>query len=641
MKLKIRQEHILLLLILVLGTILRTYKLQDIPFTHDELSVVFRSGYTSFSELITDGIMPDVHPAGVQVFMNYWVAVFGDSEVAVKFPFILFGILSIFLVYRLGKDWFGEDVGLASAAFVSAMEYMIMHSQTARPYASGLFFSLLMVYAWQRYLFSPGKRQYLWLTAYVVASAICAYNHYFSLMFAAITAATGIFFINRRQILPYLIGCLSIFILFIPHLRIFFFQFRQKGVGGWLGKPDNDYIFDYLGYVFQYSPYILVIVAGIIIAGIISGESRKLLRNRFFYISLAWFFIPFLTAFFYSRYVNAVLQLRVMIFFFPFLLFLITGNLPALKKPFRIILPMLICLVVSLSLILERRYYKLFYKSCYQEIIVETDLSIKEVGKDNCLVFIDSHKRISEYYYDRLDIQFDHYRMDGFENMAELTKLLGRSNAKFVSLGVDSRSELVLPSIILDHYPNMVKKIDYQGGNYYLFSKDDSTPYSNKFSSTNNFNTEEDHWSHGVDSLYTDSAGISGSTAYFLGNSHEFGPTFSVPLNVFADHKNDLIDVSVSVRNLDSLNNGIIVLSLRGKEELVVWRSAFLSDYDPLTGEWYTAHHTFRPGPNFKNPDLELQVYVWNKEKERFLIDDFRVRTRPGNPLLFGLTEKL
>ncbi|KKK78631.1 hypothetical protein LCGC14_2841620, partial [marine sediment metagenome] len=31
MKLKIRQEHILLLLILVLGTILRTYKLQDIP----------------------------------------------------------------------------------------------------------------------------------------------------------------------------------------------------------------------------------------------------------------------------------------------------------------------------------------------------------------------------------------------------------------------------------------------------------------------------------------------------------------------------------------------------------------------------------------------------------------------------------
>ena len=70
------------------------------------------------------------------------------------------------------------------------------------------------------------------------------------------------------------------------------------------------------------------------------------------------------------------------------------------------------------------------------------------------------------------------------------------------------------------------------------------TANSYKFSSTNSFDEAEDHWSHGVDSLYTDTTGISRSTAYYLGNSHEFGPTFTIPLNEFADHKNDLIDVS-------------------------------------------------------------------------------------------------
>ncbi|MCK4746878.1 MAG: glycosyltransferase family 39 protein, partial [Bacteroidales bacterium] len=309
MKRTIENKHILLLAILILGSLLRMYNLKEIPFTHDELSVVFRTGYDSFRELITEGVMPDVHPAGIQVFMNYWVALFGDSQTAVKIPFILFGIFSIFLVYKLGEEWFGESVGLVSAAFVSALEYMVMHSQTARPYSSGLLFSLLMVYAWQRYLFKPGKYPLRWLLGYILASALCAYNHYFSLLFAALVGVTGVLFIRKKQILPYIFAGVVIFILYIPHLKIFFFQFREKGVEGWLGKPDNDFILEYIGYVFHFSPYVLTLVAGIILAGIISGQTRLLLRNKYFYISLAWFFIPFLTGFFYSRYVNAVLQL--------------------------------------------------------------------------------------------------------------------------------------------------------------------------------------------------------------------------------------------------------------------------------------------------------------------------------------------
>ncbi|MFC2112506.1 glycosyltransferase family 39 protein [Bacteroidota bacterium] len=639
MKIKVRQEHILLLIILLLGTLLRTYNLKDIPFTQDELSVVFRTGYTSFSELISEAVRPDVHPAGVQVFMNYWVALFGDSETAVKFPFILAGILSIFLVYRLGREWFGGDVGLASAAFMAAMEYMVMFSQTARPYASGLLFSLIMVYAWQRYLFRPGNQPYLWLVTYVLASAICVYNHYFSLMFAAIVGATGVFFINRRRILPYLLACLSIFFLFIPHLRIFFFQFQEKGVEGWLAKPDNDFIFEYIGYAFHFSPYVMVIVVAILVGGLISGQSNKLLSNRFFYISLAWFFIPFLIAFFYSRYVSAVLQYRVMIFFFPFLLFLFTGNLPELKKPLRIILPLLICLVLTLSLILERRYYKLYYHSRFKEIILETDRSISDLGADNCLVFLDSHERISEYYYEKLGIRFDHHQVDKMSGLAEFIKLLEQSDTKYVSLGVDSQTDLVLPNIILDHYPHMLKKIDYQGGNYYLFSREGTTPYN--FIRVNEFSQTIENWTGGLDSLRIDTAGFSDNSSYYYDRQHEFGPTFTIPLANIANHKNDLIDVSVSVQNLDSVNNAILVLSLGGKKELAVWTSALFPDYDPLTGEWYTVYHTFRPGKHLKNPKLELKVYVWNREKNEFLIDNFRVRTRPGNTVLYGLTERI
>ncbi|MFC2114916.1 glycosyltransferase family 39 protein [Bacteroidota bacterium] len=637
---RLQTKDFLLLFIIVLGTLLRMYHLGEIPFTHDELSVVFRTGYSSFGELISQGVMPDVHPAGIQVFVNYWVALFGDGEIAVKIPFILFGIVSIFLVYKLGEEWFGQSAGLASAAFVSAMEYMVMHSQTARPYVSGLMFGLLMVYAWQRYLFRPGKQPAAWLLSYVLASALCAYNHYFSLMFAALVGVTGLFFIKRRQILPYCLAGVGIFLLFMPHLEIFLFHFQEKGVEGWLAKPGNDFILNYIGYVFHFSPYVLLIVAGIVLAGIFSGQSRFLIRNKFFYICLAWFIIPFLTGFLYSRYVSAVLQFRVLIFYFPFLLFLFTGNLPELKKPMKIALPLLICLVVSLTLIFERQYYKLYYRSRFKELIVETVRSLKIFGTGDCLVFMDSHQRISDYYYDKLDIHYDHHHLRDFASKKEFIGLMDQSDKEYLSLGADSQSELVLPNIILDRYPAM-KKIDYHGGNYYLFSKHDSLPGPYRLAYLNGFDRTSEHWSAGIDSLYVDTTSLSNQSSYFMDAQHEFGPSFSMPLRNLVQHKNDLIDVSVSIRNVGPVNNSLLVLSLKGKKELVAWTAGYFSDFDPATGEWYTVYHTFRPGNYFRDKNLELQVYVWNRDKKEFLQDDFKVKSRSGNPVLFGLREKI
>ena len=241
MNIRISSNHLALIFILLIGTLRRIWHLADIPLTHDEFSVVFRTGYHSFADLIKQGVMVDVHPAGVQVFVNYWVALFGDSAVAVKLPFILFGMFSIGLIYKLGEEWFNPTVGLISSVFVACLEYTVMYSQIARPYMSGMFFSLLMVYGWQRYLFNPGRSPLAWLMLYVLASAICAYNHYFSLMFAAIVGVTGLFFITRRRLLAYALAGAGIFVLFIPHLPVFFHQFTEKGVEGWLGKPENDF----------------------------------------------------------------------------------------------------------------------------------------------------------------------------------------------------------------------------------------------------------------------------------------------------------------------------------------------------------------------------------------------------------------
>ncbi|HPT10572.1 MAG TPA: glycosyltransferase family 39 protein, partial [Bacteroidales bacterium] len=187
-------DHILLALILLAGGILRGYHWQEIPFTHDEFSALIRTQFPTFRALIEKGVMPDGHPAGVQVFLYYWTDLFGTSEWIVKLPFQVMGLLSVALIYKIGKTWFSATTGLVAAAFLSFLQFPVMYSQIARPYASGLFFSLLMVLCWTFVLFIPERKKILTRAGYVIAASLCTYNHHFSMLFAAMAGVTGLFF---------------------------------------------------------------------------------------------------------------------------------------------------------------------------------------------------------------------------------------------------------------------------------------------------------------------------------------------------------------------------------------------------------------------------------------------------------------
>ncbi len=86
---------------------------------HDEFSALFRTQYDSFCDLVRLGVVQnDSHPAGVQVFLYYWVKLVGFNAFWIKLPFVLMGSASIYFIYRIAKQWFGSLSALLSAAFV-------------------------------------------------------------------------------------------------------------------------------------------------------------------------------------------------------------------------------------------------------------------------------------------------------------------------------------------------------------------------------------------------------------------------------------------------------------------------------------------------------------------------------------------
>ena len=137
-----------LLLILVLGTGLRFYRISYQSLWNDELSSWSRSNYPSVAEVIRRGVRPDVHPPGYQILLYFFERGLGESEFALRFPSAVAGILSILAVFLLGACIYTPKEGLLSAALMAASWCPVYYSQEARPYSFLMLLSILSSLAW-------------------------------------------------------------------------------------------------------------------------------------------------------------------------------------------------------------------------------------------------------------------------------------------------------------------------------------------------------------------------------------------------------------------------------------------------------------------------------------------------------------
>ncbi|MCX6306300.1 MAG: glycosyltransferase family 39 protein [Bacteroidetes bacterium] len=641
---RLLSDDALIMLILIVGAMLRFYRLPEIPFTHDEFSAILRTHFTTFHELIEKGVKVDGHPAGVQVFLYYWIKVFGVSEPALKTPFIVFGMLSIWLVYLVGKDWFNSTVGLVAAAFVAFLQFPVIYSQIARPYASGLCFALMMVFFWTKVIFHPQRKYYLNLAGYIVSGALCGYNHHFSMLFAVMVGVTGLFYCPREKISRYIAASLVVIVLYLPHLPILLFQMGIGGIEGWLGKPRYDFIFDYLQYIFHFSVYIYLLIIVLISLSLYWYKENPPANKKFILISLLWFLIPYIVGFIYSRYRSSVLQYSVLIFSFPFLLFVLFGFFKTTKFLHQAILVFLIGMIVIPSLIVERRHYTLFYKGAYREIVAESKHAVDSLGAGRCRVILDAKKEINPYYLEKLkcpSLAFSYF--EDIRGKGQLSAYLDSCNTDFLAYGALSATNWENYAMMMAVFPYLIEHKSYCGGDFYLFSKIRPVKVSSEYyySVTNTFEPSLPEWGWIDEKRCTDSLPVDGKKSYVNDRGIEFSPAYSRPLRYLSRSEYDMIDVSVDVRTPAVFPGAWLVLTVSSDGKDIKWSSAAVNEF-VMPGHKGRVYISLRlSDTDLRHHRLIFHTFIWNPMKSAYIMDDFRVQVRSGNPVIYGLYRKV
>lgn len=169
------------LLVVALGVLLRLYRIGAQPLWVDEASSLrFARGSLaqlwSWSTLVDPG-----NPPLYYSLLHGWL-VLGDSEASLRLLSALFGVLTIPLVYAVGRTIRDHRLGIVSALLFAISPFQVWYSQEARAY-SLLTFGATLAMCSVAYLLRHPERSvgvrgagWAWL-AYVVGTAIALLAH--------------------------------------------------------------------------------------------------------------------------------------------------------------------------------------------------------------------------------------------------------------------------------------------------------------------------------------------------------------------------------------------------------------------------------------------------------------------------------
>jgi len=492
---KKKTNNVRVFLIILLGFSLRFYNLAKESLWLDEFDGGILSAKQSIAYLLNPNI--DVTVNTYHIILHYWMQIFGQSEFSVRFPALIFGVLSIFMIYKVGKEILNQEVGLLSALILAISPFHIHYSQEARPYSLLMLLSLVSIYYFVKFMRFNNKKD---IGIYIVSTLIGIYTHYF--IFFLLIFQNIYFFIynikNKKLVKDWLISQCTIALIFLLYNPYFFKHIIRVINGGFshlipyfslFSIIKTFYIFildfsfinaDYCIPCFYVNPFIIFLVGTVFLSLVFLGMKRLFVykknfkeliyKNKKLVFLILYMTIPVIILYIIS-FITPLFQAKYVIYSSAPLYILISKGISGFKK--RAKLPFIFLLLFLFSFVLFG-YYNDITKEQWREASNFID---KYSKKDDVIIY-----PYPTFVFDYYDVKIDKKRL--IPNNYPYPKDLPEAYGKPLKSGdIDKitsnygRIWLVLPPTLeLKDYEGITKEFkvltlekEFKGVKIYLF----------------------------------------------------------------------------------------------------------------------------------------------------------------------------
>lgn len=181
----------ILSLILLVAAAIRFAWLSYESLWYDELYVVWAR------KLPLDRLIPEIlaseHPPLFNIIGLFWGSI-DQNEYWARLPSVLFGVVTVLLVYLVAREFFNRRTGLWAAAFAALSPLLVWYSRDATSYSWVITMSLASLYFLGRSCFRGGWRNW---TAYTAVTLVAVFSHFSSEVL--LVAESVLFLILWRQ----------------------------------------------------------------------------------------------------------------------------------------------------------------------------------------------------------------------------------------------------------------------------------------------------------------------------------------------------------------------------------------------------------------------------------------------------------
>lgn len=369
-------------IILLVGIVLRFYKLEyQSPWGDELYTMINTTTDKSFFEIFQN-LKIDVHPPLYYYIVHVFNFILGNTLFSARFVSFIFGVLGFYGIYLLGKELFNKKVATIAVALLVVNYFHIYHSQEARMYGMLFVTTAFSFYFLIKFIKNPTLKSALW---HSVFASLMIYTQFFALFTLFAEYLILLFFIikpvqtTQKKFFSYtLISGVLTAIMYIPSWIIFFSMSKRDSF--WIARPEVDVYTVMFKEFFGFAEIPLIIAFLAVILFFIKLFQRSERANLqidpkeekqtfAFFILFVWIIITLIIPLVLSFINLPMIVSRYFINILPALLILIAAGLNYIKNDVvKITLVVTFLLFSYCDVVFVKAFYRGIFKTQYREV---------------------------------------------------------------------------------------------------------------------------------------------------------------------------------------------------------------------------------------------------------------------------------
>lgn len=586
--------------------------------TNDELSALNRLTFDSLGELIENGIRIDGHPALTQLFLFYWIKLFGTSVFWLRLPSVLLSLLGIYFFYQFSKKIFHQKAALLCILTVALTQYFLNYAQLARPYAYGFFSLSFFAYASVKFREQPYSVR---LNALFVLSLCLAFiSHYLATLSALLLLFSAFVLFAYQNWKRFLLLCIISASLLLLHLNITLGHLKIGGLG-WLPLPKQTFYREFLLFAQNNSWKFVTLPFALLFLYIVFRQAKLSLKNQLWILVLG--FAPYLIIYGYTIFFSPVMQFSSLYFSFPFYLLFLFSFLKKECKWIWFVGSYFLIVGIGISSLFSSNHF--FKKRPFENFksVIKLGIQYQEKNAEkNILIFTNTNDpNYFNYYYKAFKKELTP-EISQFQSIQDSKAAIQKIESQKADEIILLFAGLAIPEEVYEFakykYPIIKAKSRFFNSDFIVLSKgkkERKTFFKQQFSPHNS------NWEQNLEQ-WTDSVYYTAPSAYFIPNNAEYSATFRGSVSDIFSEKHPWLTLHLKLKS-DSSENLKLVMQVMRNNELIDWKAIGSKEFYQKD-QWYSMVCVWRLSEKY-HPDDEISFYLWNPEQGSFFMDDFQL----------------